>query len=105
MKPKNLNVAGFVILNEKGEEILRHGVNGIILLAHPDAKEREKLPKDKSGGYPIISYQGGEIPVVFSLLNLMRNMINDWLQKWALEMEKIKGQIATLPNGEPKNES
>jgi hypothetical protein len=95
------HVDSFALFDQNGRELTRHGITGIVLLAHPNQSEIEKLPKDDKGHYPIISYQFGDPKQVLALLQTMSQFNSQLMEKWVSRLEKDSGII--LPDGGDKN--
>ena len=87
------------ITDDDNKVIAEHSVNGIVLLASPDALEIEKLPKDEGKGFPLLSYQFGEPPMVMALARTLENIIPSIFQKWVGKMEEVKKDTKKEPNG------
>jgi hypothetical protein len=87
--------------DEKGKVIAKHDLVAGVVLAFPSDAERERLPKDPKGGFPIVSYQLGSPQEVVGLLNFLRHIIPQFIQNQVDESLAKEDQII-LPKGVKK---
>lgn len=89
----------FAVIDDKGEELIRHEFNALFILATPSEPEAKRL-QDKDGNVPLISYQFGLPPALIALIRIIPGVLPQIHDKWVKRFPQFAGG-----DTEPKQDS